>query len=147
MLISKLSGHEVKPAQYLTELMCERKANKEQRKIQAGFWHDDYWKTFYVQQIQAANSLLKLYAVDIIIAAVKDKRASWMYSLRSPQLKPILADYQKKAENKAKIEKETKQKQANKSNMADSIQVPEQQVIKPAITPKKNNIISKLKGL
>lgn len=146
MLISKLSGHEVKPAQYLTELMCERKANKERRKIEAGFWHDDYWKQFYVQQIQAANSLLKLYPVEIIVEAVKDKRASWMYSLRSPQLKPILADYQKRSENKAKIEKE-KKLQSQTAKPVESLEVQKTQELRPSVAPKKNNVISKLKGL
>jgi len=144
--ISKFSGCELTPAKYLTELMCERKANKEKRKIEVGFWHDDYWKQFYVQQIQAANSLLKLYPAEIIVAAIKDKKASWMYSLRSPQLKPILAEYQKIAENKAKIEKE-KQKQLQSPKPIESLEVQPKQELRPSVTPKKNNVISKLRGL
>lgn len=146
MFISKLSGNEVKPAQYLTELMAERKARKDGKpQIQAGFWRDDYWQEFYVQTIQAANSLLKLYSAEVIIAAVKDKRASWMYSLRTKSLKPILAEYEKKAEIQAKIEKE-KQQQAEAPKPVESLEVQKQE-LRPQVASKKQNIISKLRNL
>lgn len=147
MFISRLSGKEVKPAQYLTELMAERKAKKDGKRIEAGFWRDDYWQEFYVQTIQAANSLLKLYPAEVIVASIKDKRASWMYSLWSKQLKPILAEYQKKAETQAKIEKEKNEQSTAPKPIESMEQVKEVEQLRPQLPTKKQNVISKLRNL
>ncbi len=125
--------------------MAERKAKKEGTHIEAGFWRDDNWQEFYVQTIQAANSLLKLYSAEVIVASIKDKRASWMYSLRSKQLKPILAEYQKKAEIQAKIEKE-KQQQADSPKPVEALEVNKEE-LRPQVGSKKPNLISKLRNL
>jgi hypothetical protein len=146
VFISKLSGNEVKPAQYLVELMAERKAKKDGKRIEAGFWRDDYWQEFYVQTIQAANSLLKLYSAEVIVAALKDKRATWMYSLRaSKQLKPILAEYEKKEQIQAKIEKE-KQAQIESPKPIESLEV-QKEGLRPQVPVKKPSIASKLRNL
>mgnify|MGYP003349038015 CR=1 FL=1 len=94
---------------YLTELMCERKAKKEKRTLLHFFWREDYWKKFYAQQIIAAKALLKLYSEKAILNAINNKTVNWVYSLRSPQLIPILADEENKIKRQLKLQEEKQQ--------------------------------------
>jgi hypothetical protein len=105
---SKYGTVELTPAKYITELMCERKAYKEKKTLTQKFWRNDYWKPFYAQQILAANSLLKIYSEQAILAALKNKQVSWVYSLRAPQLQPIIADEQNKINRAKKLAEEQK---------------------------------------
>lgn len=80
------SFHDVSPAQYLAEVMCMRVAKKNKETLPVKFWNEPKWKMQYKQQIVAANSLLKIYEPDAIIAAVNRKDSQWIYSLRYPGL-------------------------------------------------------------
>lgn len=130
---------------YLTELMCERKAKKEKRTLTQFFWRNDYWKKFYAQQIIAAKALLKLYSEQAILKAINNKTVNWIYSLRSPQLIPILGDEESKIQREIKIqkEKENLDKQPIKQLSNESKEVVE--VRKDNI--KKESIINKLRNL
>ena len=82
----KYHHEECSEAQYLTEIVTERYARSQNKSLQPKFWNNLEWKSFYRQQIIAANALLKLYSLQSIVNALNGK-CSWTYSLRANQLK------------------------------------------------------------
>lgn len=94
--ISKYSnGKEVSAAQYITEMICETKAKMDKKDLHYRFWTNKEWSKFYRDQIATANKLVKKYGHKAIINALKNKKASRTYSLRSPfLLKIIKSEYE-----------------------------------------------------
>lgn len=91
----------VTAAQYIVEYTCEKKAKREKKELPTKFWNLPEWQKFYKSQIHTANQLVKKWGEAVVIAAVKNKEASWMYSLRAPGFEQILL-----IEKKNKIVKE-----------------------------------------
>lgn len=87
----------VTAAQYITELICERKARSEARgkDLPTRFWLLDKWAKYYKQQIPSANKLLKIYSDIAIIKALNQPKAKYIYSLRAPHLIPIIEEQEK----------------------------------------------------
>ena len=83
-------GQFVTAAQYITELICEKKASSQKKDLPNKFWNLPEWNKFYRQQILAANSLLRLYKAKAIVAALKSKESWNIYSLRSPKLDALI---------------------------------------------------------
>ncbi len=81
-------------AQYLAERMCERVAKKEGKELFPKFWSSPIWKKTFMQQLFAANSLLKLYGEAVIIKALR--ACPTVYSLRAPMLNLALEKENKK---------------------------------------------------
>lgn len=104
-------GGKIEPAKFLVEMMCKRKALKDKVPFLPKFWQEERWKGFYAQQIVAAHSLLKLYKPEVIVRALNNQKATWMYSLRSPQLQPFLIEEQNKLNTSLK-QQEIKQEEA-----------------------------------
>ncbi len=77
-------------SQYIVELVCERKARKDKKDLPTQFWKLKEWATFYRSQVNTANSLVKKYGVEAVIAALKNKNNYWMYSLRAPGFEDIV---------------------------------------------------------
>lgn len=131
--LSKYSnGKEVTSAQYITEIICEKKAKSSSKDVHYRFWVTKEWASYYRNQIPAANKLLKQYSDTAIIRALNDQRASKIYSLRAPHLIPIIEQEEKKlaAENKElTLELDRSEKRSFRKDAP------------------KNNIISKLKDL
>lgn len=72
----------VTAAQYLTELICEKKAQTSGKELPIKFWEFDEWKKYYKWQIGLANKLIKKYDPDALIRALKANKR--IYSLRYP---------------------------------------------------------------
>ena len=122
----------VTAAQLITEICCEKKAWSEKKELPLKFWELEEWAKFYRNQIASANKLLKKYAAEAILQALRDKRTKTTYSLRANWLIPIIEEYQKKvdlAASKPKVDRK----------VADTTIVPKQHV--------KKNILDKLKEL
>lgn len=101
------NGKMVSAAQYITELLCENKAKKDNKDLGFRFWTNKEWSRFYRDQIATANKLLSKYSDRAIIAALKNKRAENIYSLRAPHLKDIIEQEQNVLDTKnTKITKE-----------------------------------------
>lgn len=101
--ISKYSNDkEVSAAQYITELICENKARKDKLDLHYRFWLNKEWASYYRNQIATANKLVKRYDDVAIVRALKNTKASKIYSLRAPHLAAIIEEEQTKlnAENK-----------------------------------------------
>lgn len=83
----------VTPAQYITELICRNKAKAAKKVLPNYFWKQPVWNRHYRLQIIAANALLKIYELKHIIAALNDRDAYYIFSLRSPKLVSIIEQY------------------------------------------------------
>ncbi len=93
---SKFSPNKfVTAAQYITEIICERKALYDTGgKLPTQFWKLDKWAKYYRQQIPSANLLLKKFSASAIIRALSHWKAKKIYSLRAPSLIPLCEQYE-----------------------------------------------------
>ena len=101
--LSKYSnGKTVSSAQYITELICEKMAQKEKRDLHYRFWLSSQWQQYYKNQIGSAHKLLKKYEDQAIIRALANPKSAKIYSLRAPHLIAIIEEEQNKlaTENK-----------------------------------------------
>lgn len=94
--ISRYSNNkEVTPAQYITELICEKRAKILKIDLHYRFWTNKKWSQFYKSQINTANNLVKKFNAISIVRALQDSRTQKIYSLRAPSLAPIIEEYDK----------------------------------------------------
>lgn len=94
--ISRYSNNkEVSAAQYITELICEKKAKITKVDLHYRFWTNKKWSQFYRSQINTANKLVKQFDPVSIVKALSDDRTQKIYSLRAPTLHPIIEEYHK----------------------------------------------------
>ncbi len=87
---SKYGGGFISGAQYLAEQMCERVAQKERTPLYPRFWQAETWKMLYLMQIRAANKLLNVYPVEVVLKALR--RVPNAYSLQAPWLDKYLEE-------------------------------------------------------
>jgi len=127
------NGKQVTAAQYITEIICERKAKNTKKDLHYRFWTNKLWEKFYKDQIASAHKLLKKYEDTAIIRALNSDKAQKIYSLRAPFLIPIIEQEQEKLQNENK-ELSLKLHRPVNVNFNRFIQ-------------KQSNIISKLKDL
>jgi len=131
--ISKYSnGKSVSAAQYITELVCERKAARDKKDLHYRFWVSPEWEKYFRSQIGSANKLLKTYPDKAIVNALLTVKGKTIYSLRAPHLIAIIEQEEKKLE--ALNETFTKQ-------------VDRKEKVKYTKSKTKRGIISKLKDL
>jgi hypothetical protein len=127
------NGKDVSAAQYITEMICEKKAKREGKDLHYRFWINKEWSAFYRNQIASANKLVKQYKEIAIIKALNNVKAEKIYSLRAPHLIAIIEQEERvlaSKNNDLSLNLERKQKISyNKSRIHN------------------NNIISKLKDL
>lgn len=89
--ISRYSNDkEVSAAQYIAELICEKKAKLNKQDLHYRFWLNKEWSAFYRSQIATANKLVKKYNPVAIVKALQDTKTNNTYSLRAPMLVPII---------------------------------------------------------
>lgn len=100
----------VHAAQYVTELICEKKSKFDDRnnELPIKFWELKEWNKYFRYQISVANSLIKKYGESPVIAALHDKRAYKVYSLKNKFLEKIIKEYKNRKEDTQKIVKEIK---------------------------------------
>jgi hypothetical protein len=91
---SKYSQTTVSAAQYVTELICEKKALIEKKDLHYRFWLNNEWSKFFRNQIASANKLIKQYGDKAVVRALSNPKSKNIYSLRAPHLKPII-EYEK----------------------------------------------------
>jgi len=100
------NGKHVNSAQYITEIVCENKANREKKDLHFRFWTEPYWEKFFRNQIASANKLVKDYDPSDIAKALKTPNGQKIFSLRAPHLKEIIekeAAKRKLLENKKPV--------------------------------------------
>jgi len=84
------NGKEVSAAQYITEIICEKKAKQSKKDLHYRFWISKEWAAYYRNQIGSANKLLQKYDASAIIKALSTQKAEKIYSLRAPHLQAII---------------------------------------------------------
>lgn len=133
--LSKYSnGKEVSAAQYITELICEKKAKKEKKDLHYRFWLAKEWSLYYRNQIATANKLLEKFDSKSIVAALNNDKSKNIYSLRAPHLLAI-------------IEEEDSRIKSQSTEMKIVIDRKEQKNFSSSKHIKSSNIISKLKDI
>jgi hypothetical protein len=128
------NGKTVTAAQFITEIICEKKAKLDKKDLHYRFWLNKEWAGFYRNQIATANKLVKSHNPKAIIKALNSDEAAKIFSLRAPHLKDIIVKYEELL--------------ASQSNDI-SIEIdrgPKQSYRKESVF-KKSNIVSKLKEL
>jgi hypothetical protein len=88
------NGKQVSAAQFITELICEKKAKLEKKDLHYRFWLNKEWAGFYRNQIATANKLVKSYNPKAVIKALNSNEAAKIYSLRAPHLAAIIVKQQ-----------------------------------------------------
>lgn len=126
------NGKSVSAAQYITEIICEKKAKKDGKDLHYRFWTNKAWASFYRNQIASANKLIRSYDETAIIKALNNKKSENIYSLRAPHLLAIIED---------------EQKQLSCKNNQLSIKLNRKHDISYNKSTNSKNIISKLKDL
>jgi hypothetical protein len=127
------NGKQVSAAQYITELICENKAKLNKEDLHYKFWTTPKWEQYYRNQIASANKLVKKYNCLAIVKALKDTRASKIYSLRAPHLVAIIEEHQKVIDSSNKNFTIDIDRQSNKTFKKDK--------------SKTKNIISRIKEI
>lgn len=130
------NGKLVSAAQYITEMICERKAIKDKVDLHYRFWLQKKWEIFYRNQIASANKLLKEYDAQNIINALNSENGRKIYSLRAPHF-PDMIKHSAKISDQEKNTIYTQKIVTNKNieNVSFKVSGP------------KKNILSKLKEL
>jgi len=132
--ISKYSNNkEVSAAQYITEMICEKRAKMLKLDLHYRFWTNKEWASYYRNQIGSANKLLKEYDCRAIIRALNNPKSVKIYSLRAPHLIAIIQSEQELIEKENTDLKQTYERKTDTKYLTGN--------------SKKNNIISKLKDL
>jgi hypothetical protein len=93
---SRYSDGYVTAAQYITEFICEKVAQKRKKELPMQFWKQKEWEKTFKAQVFSANKLLKKYDATAIIAALKSSEARNTISLRAPWLEGIIESEQRK---------------------------------------------------
>lgn len=87
----------VTAAQYLAEVMCERRARAEKKTLPPEFWKDEHWGNLYRQQVAAASRLIKRLDPEgtgsgaaAVSAFLKTERGKTCYSLMGAWVVPLV---------------------------------------------------------
>ena len=104
-------------AQYICELICEKKAAVEGTTLPIRFWRLPEWEKFFKSQVRLVNQMTKKYSVRAVIATLKESGKWW--SLRTPIMQGNIQRHHKRirAEDKFNAEKIRQQKTVNRSTI------------------------------
>ena len=122
----------VSGSQYITELICEKKARRENKDLPRKFWEDKDWEKYFKYQITLASQLIKKFGEEAVIAALKDNRCWSTYSLRSPFLVPVI---------------EEKKKEISDNRPEAEYNIKDEEEVTHRSSNNKKSIISKLRDL
>ena len=87
----KTTGQKCNAAQYIAEMVCLRKAEKENVGRPAyALWNTEKWKKEFQSQVTKAYQLLKKYHEKAIINALNSYKGKNVYSLRVKWLEDII---------------------------------------------------------
>lgn len=126
------NGKLVSAAQYITEIICEKKAKKDKKDLHYRFWVSKEWALYYRNQIASAHTLLSKYSETAIIKGLNNPKSEKIYSLRAPHLPAI-------------IEQEQKLLESQNQELSINLERPKEVIFNKSKS--KTTIVSKLKGL
>ncbi len=81
-------------AAYIAEIMCMRKAEKENKgSLPFKFWNKKPWDWTFKRQLFLANELIKKYSEAAIVRAINSEECKKIFSLNNPRVVPIIEKY------------------------------------------------------
>lgn len=86
-------GKFVTGAQYLIELICERKAHLNHTTLPIYFWRDEKWEKEFKAQTRCINALLRMYDLRALVHVLHNNPK--VYSLRATFVKPKIEEAQR----------------------------------------------------
>lgn len=139
------TGDECDAAQYMAELICMRRAEKDNKgSLEYKFWSKSY-KEEYTTQVRVAKKLVKKYGEQAILHYLNSPRGKSVYSLgflhRSKRFVLIL-DFVEQGVKKAKADLDKKNSQPKKI-----IEIQKELEFKPRKPKAPNSLMSKLRKL
>ena len=75
--------------------MCKRKSKKTNTHLPFKFWNTKEWKPDFMNQVIAANKLLKKFSLKAILKTLELPKFLWVYSLRTKNLTEEIAKQQR----------------------------------------------------
>ncbi len=90
------AGNKITAAQFITELLLIRRANKEKKILPIEFWKIDNYKKWYQINIIHISRFLKSYNPDDVIRVLL--REPYVLSLRHPKMKKWIVEERKNRE-------------------------------------------------
>lgn len=93
-------------AQYISELVCERRFKHEGKDVIPEFWNKPDWAKTFQYQIRLANALLKIYSDRAILNALNSKEGTSIFSLNNRFLDGII---EREAALLARLEEQPKE--------------------------------------
>jgi hypothetical protein len=93
---SKYSNSFISASQYITELLCEKIAKNQGKKLPYKFWDLHEWNKIYCRHIVEAHKLVKQYEAEVLIRALNDPQMRRMNSFLFPPFLPLVKQYQKR---------------------------------------------------
>lgn len=143
---SRFGGGWLTPAQFLAEGMVARKARKEGTDLPLKFWEKERWKRDFLLQLRHAHSLLKVYSHEAIVAALRTRKGSTVYSLGAQFiLDPLIRVEQERLDRRAAAADVKAQADPKPTPPPPVAEAPVAEQPRPAFV--RENTLSKLKGL
>lgn len=136
------TGEPCTAAQYVAEIICKRKREKENKgSLEFRFWSKSH-KEEYQTQIRLANNLIKKHGVDALLHFLNSPKGSRTYSLgflHSSKKFVIVSKYVKEA---IKDSERIVQEEKNKTKKVIEV---EELEYKPRTGPTRNTLLNKLR--
>jgi len=108
------TGQIITPANYIAEIMCQRKAEIENSgNLPKQYWNTTKYKNYYRSQLTKASTLLHTYSALAIVRAVK--KSYKVYSLRPKWFENNIVKEQKILDQERKSRKETEVRETTKT--------------------------------
>lgn len=114
-LSSNYTDGKIRQDQKLAEIMLEKQAARNNKKLPWKFWNLREYRPYFMNQQRFASALLKRYSFEAILEAIKDNRCKYILSLSNKTIDPVLEEKQRIIDEKNKIlELEKKDKENEK---------------------------------
>ena len=95
---SRYSDGYITAAQYILEIVCEKKAAYDKKDLPTYFWKLPEWAAYYKRCLRQTHKLLKTYDERAIIRALKSKESEMKYSIFTESMIRLIGKYQKVVE-------------------------------------------------
>ena len=102
------SDNYVTGAQYIIELVAEKKARFDKRELPMKFWVHKDWAAFYRRWLRQVHALLKKYDEKAIIRALQSKKCGMRWSLHTEYMLGLIEEEQVKLDKEVRPEPQEK---------------------------------------
>lgn len=105
---SRYGGGMIMPAQYIVELICEKKAFCDKKHLPNQFWDLAEWHMFFKKWVRPANKFVKEFGAEAVINALQDKKSGKRWSLYTEAMVKLIKEHAKKIKEQEKLAKKHK---------------------------------------